>query len=712
VRKSIYLLFCLSYMMPLKAQHPDIGGYNVYYGILHNHTTVSDGTGTDDEAYNYAKNIAGLDFFSTANHETYIVEAEWAAIKAAADKYNEDGVFTTFRGFEISISGHVTVINTDDYPSISEDPSGNLVELSAWLEARNGLAFFNHPNRGEGKVFGGFASAPCYKFVGMELFNGRDDYSMHYYNDGYWPDDGGLNHFSEANSRGWKIGASGSDDNHAGTWGTRTDYRLAILSEHLTRAELFAAMEARRFYSTLDKNLALSFKLDTNEMGSTVEGGDYDVQIQAMDMDDESFTRVMLFRNGIEMNTWDIDTQAVDLTLPLTAFSDEFYYVKVTQADGDEAVSSPVFITGGMYNSAPTCSVTAPENGIHFDIPQSVTIVADASDADGSVVLVEFFVNGDSVGSDTTAPYSMEYMVPDNGSYEITARATDENGAWTNSSPVAFTTGVFSQSVSRRIASGTDDVEENEDGSMYTNSSDIELVYDGGEQTIGLRFTGMNIPPGSAIDSAFIQFTVDEASTGACVLSIKGDNADDSRFFSSASKNVSDRATTSAEVTWEPAIWPTVGAVGADQRTPDLSSIIQEIVNRPGYSLSSAITMIITGTGERVAEAYEGVAASAALLTVHYSFGEESNTSIPALFESRVRIFPNPVTNGKVTIALDGETVIKASVTIVDALGRICHQLELENAITELDISDIKSGLYMINLTRTNTSSTYKLIIQ
>ena len=116
---------------------------------------------------------------------------------------------------------------------------------------------------------------------------------------------------------------------------------------------------------------------------------------------------------------------------------------------------------------------------------------------------------------------------------------------------------------------------------MSTNSSDIELVNDGVNQTIGLRFTGLNIPHGASIDSAFIQFTVDEVSTGACLLSIRGDDADNSQPFSSVSKSVSDRVTTSAEVTWEPAEWPTVGAAGADQETPDLSSIIQEIVNRP-----------------------------------------------------------------------------------------------------------------------------------
>ncbi len=49
-----------------------------------------------------------------------------------------------------------------------------------------------------------------------------------------------------------------------------------------------------------------------------------------------------------------------------------------------------------------------------------------------------------------------------------------------------------------------DDVEENSAGDIYYNSSDLELVYDGSNQTVGLRFNGVNVPPGSTISSAYI----------------------------------------------------------------------------------------------------------------------------------------------------------------------------------------------------------------
>jgi hypothetical protein len=60
------------------------------------------------------------------------------------------------------------------------------------------------------------------------------------------------------------------------------------------------------------------------------------------------------------------------------------------------------------------------------------------------------------------------------------------------------------------------------------------------------------------------------------------------------------------------------GEAGAGQRTPDISSIIQEIVTRLGWSSGNSLVVIITGTGERTAESYDGDSAGAPLLYVEY----------------------------------------------------------------------------------------------
>jgi hypothetical protein len=133
-----------------------------------------------------------------------------------------------------------------------------------------------------------------------------------------------------------------------------------------------------------------------------------------------------------------------------------------------------------------------------------------------------------------------------------------------------------------------------------------------------MRFVGVSIPKGATIVNAYVQFQVDEVATKTTRLRIQGQAIDNAPAFSAASKNISSRARTAA-VSWSPGRWPTVGAAGPDQRTPSLTSVIQEIVNRTGWSAGNALVIIITGTGERVAEAYDGKPGRAPLLHVEYT---------------------------------------------------------------------------------------------
>ena len=57
---------------------------------------------------------------------------------------------------------------------------------------------------------------------------------------------------------------------------------------------------------------------------------------------------------------------------------------------------------------------------------------------------------------------------------------------------------------------------------MSLTSSDLELVYDGSNQTVGLRFNGITIPQGATIVNAYVQFQVDEAQSEVTALTIQG----------------------------------------------------------------------------------------------------------------------------------------------------------------------------------------------
>lgn len=185
--------------------------------------------------------------------------------------------------------------------------------------------------------------------------------------------------------------------------------------------------------------------------------------------------------------------------------------------------------------------------------------------------------------------------------------------------PSLPTTALDVKSVDVRIANGKSDVEERADGSMYIGSTDLELVTDSSVQTVGMRFGNVSIPKGAIIVHAYIQFKVDQASTTATSLTIKGEAKANASAFSTSSRNVSSRAKTASAVVWSPSAWSKVGAQGADQRTPNLAPVIQEIVNQSGWASGNALVLFINGNGKRVAESYEGNASGAPLLHIDYT---------------------------------------------------------------------------------------------
>jgi hypothetical protein len=170
-----------------------------------------------------------------------------------------------------------------------------------------------------------------------------------------------------------------------------------------------------------------------------------------------------------------------------------------------------------------------------------------------------------------------------------------------------------------RVIASSDDAEESASGSVSLGSSDLELVYDGSNQTVGIRFRNVPIPAGSVIHNAYVQFQVDEANSVTTALTIRGEASDNPATFTSGGGNVSSRPRTAASTPWSPAGWPTVGQAGPEQRTPSIAEIVQEIVRRVGWASGNALALILTGSGKRVAEAYDGSAAAAPLLHIEYA---------------------------------------------------------------------------------------------
>ena len=159
------------------------------------------------------------------------------------------------------------------------------------------------------------------------------------------------------------------------------------------------------------------------------------------------------------------------------------------------------------------------------------------------------------------------------------------------------------------VSTSSDDAEEEvTSGSVETGSSDLELVYDGDDQIIGVRFDNVEIPENATVLRAYIQFSTDErvSSQPTTNLTIQGELNANSSTFTSATNDISSRSTTSNSTAWSDLeAWGSIDNVGYYQRTPDLSDEMNEIMALPGWVQGNPITFIISGSGERVANAYD-----------------------------------------------------------------------------------------------------------
>lgn len=94
-----------------------------------------------------------------------------------------------------------------------------------------------------------------------------------------------------------------------------------------------------------------------------------------------------------------------------------------------------------LPGTPPTVALTAPAEGDTYTAPATVNLTADAADSDGAVTRVEFFAGAEKIGEITAAPFNFSWSVVPQGSYSLTARATDNFGLATTSAPVNISVG-------------------------------------------------------------------------------------------------------------------------------------------------------------------------------------------------------------------------------------------------------------------------------
>ncbi len=371
---------------------------------------------------------------------------------------------------------------------------------------------------------------------------------------------------------------------------------------------------------------------------------------------------------------------------------------------------------------------------------EPIQFEASTFDLESSVGSVSLFVNGAFYGSDASAPFV--FSVPAStlnvntvNEFKAVAYDVDEEvGRDTSDILHAYVTN--HQLFTKRIISTNDDAEENKVSHDVDNDSyDMDLCFDAGatRQFVGLRFTSVSIPPNAVIEKAFLQFTAKVAACGATDIHIYGQDADDAPTFveGTNNQNISARPPTDATADWSLSAgfgdcWK-LGASNLAQRSPDLSNIVQEIVQRPVWASGNDLVLVLENDdteNRRQAYSYSGCGLfesegrrMSPKLIVEYSPPPASkaiNTSLTA-DQGKVKIYPNPTAGNELFIEIKGMQSENAEIMLSNLTGQVLFaqaMLPIEGSRFKLDVSFLKPGAYFVQVKTENQTSVAKFIRQ
>jgi hypothetical protein len=170
------------------------------------------------------------------------------------------------------------------------------------------------------------------------------------------------------------------------------------------------------------------------------------------------------------------------------------------------------------------------------------------------------------------------------------------------------------------VNADADDAEQDQStGRVNLNSTGLEMVDDAGiKQTIGLRFADVTMPAGMHIQNATIEFTARAQDTARTDLTFYGQASDRPFSFSDADNDVWERPRTLASVQWDDIPTWLRTSPRTRYQTPDLSTIVQEIVDRPGWVSGNSLVFLIDGSGRRTAYAHDHTLQDPPLLSILY----------------------------------------------------------------------------------------------
>jgi len=338
------------------------------WGDLHGHTLHSDGRGAVKEYYDFAQRVTALDFCAVSDHAFEMLDDMWSHSKKVTNQANKPGKFVTFNAYEWSgasnVGGDHNVYWLEDNPPLYRSLTGynklnlqvyhghepkveHIKDLFAKLEQHGtNKKVFCIPHRG--------GRAGNLKWHNPKVQRLIEIFSEHFRSESW---------ATEFLKEGHRLGIMASTDNHYGNPGYgylkrgQGDYSvfgkqeigmglIAVFAKERTRKSIFTALYDRHCYATSGERIIIEFTADGHTMGSEYVTSESPlIAVRAAGTAD--IARVEIKKNSSIVHVNRPDKRIIELNWRDPDFDSSkatYYYIRIIQANNEEAISSPIWI--------------------------------------------------------------------------------------------------------------------------------------------------------------------------------------------------------------------------------------------------------------------------------------------------------------------------------------------------------------------------------